>query len=42
VSEKLKNDKDIVLEAVKKNLHALCHASENMKNDKELVLEAVK
>jgi hypothetical protein len=38
----LKNDKDIVLEAVKKNGYSLEFASENLKNNKEVVLAAVK
>ena len=40
--KELKNDKKIVLEAVKQNGDALQYASEELKNDKEVVLEAVK
>jgi hypothetical protein len=38
----LKNDKEVVFEAVKKAGFALKYASLNLKNDKEVVLEAVK
>ncbi len=41
-SEELKNDKEVVLEAVKTNGFALNDASEELKSDKEIVLEAVK
>jgi hypothetical protein len=41
-SDQLKNDKDVVLEAVKQNDYALYYASEQLKNDKDIVLEAVK
>ena len=36
------NDKDVVLEAVKKDGLALQYASENLQNDKKIVLAAVK
>jgi histidinol phosphatase-like PHP family hydrolase len=36
------DDKDIVLEAVKKDGGALEYASEKLKDDKDIVLEAVK
>ena len=42
VSENLKNDKEVVLAAVKQSGYALEYASENLKNDKEVVLAAVK
>jgi len=38
----LKNDREIVLEAVKQKGTVLEHASEELKNDREIVLEAVK
>ena len=38
----LKGDKEVVLEAVKQNGHALQYASVELKNDKEVVLETVK
>jgi len=41
-SEKLKDDKEIVLEAVKQDGLALEYASEKLKDDKEIVLEAIK
>lgn len=41
-SEKLRNDKDVVLEAVKQDGRALRFASENLRNDKDVVLEAIK
>ena len=41
-SDRLKDDKDIVIEAVKNNGFALEFASDRLKNDKEIVLEAVK
>ena len=41
-SEELRNDKEVVLEAVKKYGDALQFASEELRNDKEVVLEAVK
>ncbi len=37
-----RNDKEVVLEAVKKDSYALQYASDELKNDKEVVLEAVK
>ena len=36
------NDREILLEAVKKDGSALRYASEELKNDREIVLEAVK
>ncbi len=41
-SEELKNDKDVVLEAVKNDGEALRFASKELQNDKDVVLEAVK
>lgn len=41
-SDRLKNDKEIVLEAVKANGYALQFASDELKSDKEIVLKAVK
>ena len=41
-SEDVRNDRVIVLEAVKKNGAALSVASEDLKKDREIVLEAVK
>lgn len=41
-SEKLRNDKDIVLEAVKQDGTVLQFASEKLCNDKDVVWEAVK
>jgi hypothetical protein len=38
----LKNDKDVVLEAVKNYVYAFNFASVNLKNDKDVVLVAVK
>jgi hypothetical protein len=38
----LKNDKEVVIEAVKNDGFALKYASEYLKNDKKFVLEAVK
>jgi len=40
--EKFKNDKEIMLEAIKQGGNGLEYASEEIKNDKEVVLEAVK
>jgi len=41
-SDTLKNDKDIVLEAIKNNGYSLEYASDRLKNDREIVLEAIK
>ena len=41
-SDELKNNKKVVLEAVKQKGWALEHASDELKNCKEVVLEAVK
>jgi serine/threonine protein kinase len=41
-SKELQNDKEVVLEAVKKNGLALKFASKSLQNDKEVVLQAVK
>ena len=41
-SEKLRNDKEVVREAIKQNGYTIRYASEELKNDKEVVLEAVK
>jgi hypothetical protein len=38
----LKNDQEIVLEAVKKNSDALQYASESLKDYRDIVLEAVR
>ena len=40
-SKELRNDKDVVLEAVKNNGSSLKFASEELQDDKEVVLEAV-
>jgi hypothetical protein len=40
-SEKLKDDKEVVLEAVKKNCYVLKYASERLKNDKKFLLKAI-
>ena len=41
-SERLRNDKDVVLKAVEKNGLALVRfASERLRNDKEFILKAV-
>ena len=40
--EEHRNDKDIVLEAVRESGYALQFASEELRNDKEVVLESVK
>jgi hypothetical protein len=39
--ENIKNDKDVVLEAVKRHLTAYSFASEALKKDKEIVLAAI-
>lgn len=39
--DELKNDRDVIFAAIKKNGRSLCHASEKLKNDKEIVLAAV-
>ena len=41
-SDELKNDKNIVMEAVKQYGGALYFASDELKNDKSIVMEAVK
>jgi len=41
-SDEYKNDKDILMTAIKSEPLALLYASDKLKNDKELVLEAVK
>ena len=38
----MKDDKEIVLEAVRPNGYALRYASERLKDDEEIVLEAVR
>jgi hypothetical protein len=38
----LRNDKEIVIEAVRQNGHSLMYASEELRNDKEIVMEAFK
>lgn len=42
ILEEQLNDKEVVLELVKKNGLILYYASENLQNDKDVVLEAVK
>jgi len=43
VSPRLKNCKQVVLEAVRKNsLYTFMHASEEMRNDRQVILEALK
>ena len=37
-SDKLKNDKEIVLESVKQNKYCLANASDEVRNDKEFIL----
>ena len=37
-----KNDREVVLEAVKQHSYSLQYVSDELKNDKEVVLEAVK
>ena len=41
-SFEMRDDKDVVLEAVSKNRYALFYASERLRDDKEVVLEAVR
>jgi hypothetical protein len=41
-SDDLKNNREIVLEAIKQNGLALEYASESFRNDKDVVLEAIK
>ena len=41
-SDKLHDDRDLMLEAVKIDGQSLYYASENLRDDKEVVLEAVK
>ena len=41
-SERLKDDRDFVLEAVKKNGYALEFASERLKDDRDIIFEVVK
>ena len=41
-SERLKDDKEIVLEAVSKDGWGLKYVSDRLKDDKEVVLEAIK
>jgi hypothetical protein len=41
LSDRLKNDRDIVIKAVSGNGSSLCHASEDLKKDKEIVNLAV-
>ena len=40
-SADLKNDKEVVLAAVKQDGYSLAHASDDLANDKEVVLAAV-
>ena len=42
ISEKLKADREVVLEAVKNNGNALAYAAEDLRCDREIVMEAVK
>ena len=41
-SEEMRNDKEIVMTAVKLNGYQLKNASDLLKNDREIVMEAVK
>jgi hypothetical protein len=41
-SDSIKNDREVVLAAIKYNRNALCFASDEMKNDREVVITAVK
>ena len=41
ISEKLKADREVVLEAVKNNGNALAYAAEDLRCDREIVMEAV-
>ena len=41
-SNELRNNKDIILQAVKNDCGAIRHASEELRNDKDIVLQAVK
>jgi hypothetical protein len=40
-SDRIKNDREVILNAVKHNGKALCFASEQMKNDRDIVITAV-
>ena len=42
VSEKLRGDREVVMEAVRQNGLALEHASEELRGDREVVMEAVR
>jgi hypothetical protein len=42
ISEKLKADREVILEAVKNNGKALAYAAEDLRCDREIVMEAVK
>ena len=41
-SEKIKNDKEVILEAVKKDGASIFYASQELRADREIVLEAVR
>ena len=40
-SDKLRNDREIVMESLKNDGCELCYASDKLKNDKEVVIKAV-
>lgn len=42
VSERLRDDEDIVFEAIKQDGYAIQYASERLKNDRETVLKVIK
>ena len=42
VSDRLKKDKEVVMEAIKRDIHTLEYASDALKSDKEFILELVK
>jgi hypothetical protein len=42
VAKPLQSDKDVVMEAVKKNGYNIKYSSNTMKKDKEIALEAIK
>ena len=41
-SDRLRDDKEVVIEAVKKDGNAIKYASKRLKNDREVVLTAIK
>lgn len=42
VSDVIRKDKDVVIEAVKQNNKILSYVSENLKNDRDFILEVEK